>query len=749
MYKVLKLFIILGLLTSSLAQENSRRILTQEEAESLKTEVCSEVSSDGNQVIEEDRLESWEKKSPKKETEGIALKWPLIGSSVAGLSVLIVSCIGVSRAGGIQSSVDSLFCFGQIALYGANYGDDSDDSEYGGLQQLVDDIVDFQNTELANLFSEIDTYFGTNDLSWMTTHKDRIDNTESYLKQECSAASDCCDQLNTGSDGDICVNGDWGTGAITYTYSTDFSAYGGQASTSSIYFAGSGSTSVWDTTVDAYDQAFEEIYTSLYDAISEMKTQGYELSQQGVTSFNQNLDDGIQLVKDFQDDAYQYQLDLNDYHEDAKNYTSLFTTVVQIFFIFFIVFSIGIMGLSVLFVFKKPYKLRYFLHFSWCIFIFTAVLTFILAGISLAVGYMGQQTCTVMSNSIYDAEMHQRYVDNGVLEQDMADKIFICSRSLNTKDSQYGGDGSITQVFNGLSDTLADINSLSDKMADFGNQAGSASDNVDDLNALVTAINNWESDLGDIYTQQEYQVNGNYIDERSDISDIRSSFDTEVNTDCSYNDKMYQQTGNCGSGYSALTGNEDDTSTANSYCVYMVTGYDTATNVRYSSGNCGGSTDVHDIIDDLNAHMTESSALFEDFKQKQLQSYSAVVNDFITDYVADATNIEGFISANQAAIDKIAGPNGIIQSVECFWIGIQLENAYKVMCGGFVYSIYELGVILSWFSFTIFFTSFFIYFSVRRLGNNARINQKVNQQEPGYEMAEQNVNLNVKQNQIE
>jgi len=63
-----------------------------------------------------------------------------------------------------------------------------------------------------------------------------------------------------------------------------------------------------------------------------------------------------------------------------------------------------------------------------------------------------------------------------------------------------------------------------------------------------------------------------------------------------------------------LTGNEDDTSTANSYCVYMVTGYDTATNVRYSSGNCGGSTDVHDIIDDLNAHMTESSALFEDFK---------------------------------------------------------------------------------------------------------------------------------------
>lgn len=46
----------------------------------------------------------------------------------------------------------------------------------------------------------------------------------------------------------------------------------------------------------------------------------------------------------------------------------------------------------------------------------------------------------------------------------------------------------------------------------------------------------------------------------------------------------------------------------------MVTGYDTSTNVRYSSANCGGSTDVHDIIDDLNAHMTESSALFEDFK---------------------------------------------------------------------------------------------------------------------------------------
>lgn len=47
------------------------------------------------------------------------------------LGVFIVSCIGVSRAGGLESSVDSFFCFGQIALYGAIYG--SEEGDYEGL----------------------------------------------------------------------------------------------------------------------------------------------------------------------------------------------------------------------------------------------------------------------------------------------------------------------------------------------------------------------------------------------------------------------------------------------------------------------------------------------------------------------------------------------------------------------------------------------------------------------------------------
>jgi len=42
----------------------------------------------------------------------------------------------------------------------------------------------------------------------------------------------------------------------------------------------------------------------------------------------------------------------------------------------------------------------------------------------------------------------------------MADKIFICSTNLNTPDSKYGGDGSITKVFSGLDETLTEINAL-------------------------------------------------------------------------------------------------------------------------------------------------------------------------------------------------------------------------------------------------------------------------------------------------
>ncbi|KRX09252.1 hypothetical protein PPERSA_05921 [Pseudocohnilembus persalinus] len=796
---LLLILIVIGIFSLAQANNNftSRRQLNQDDAENLKSEVCVDVSGDENEVVDEDTLESWNSKSesldnkfdynlyeeimrdggdsgkslmdlamsiivylvfsglsiigffiylyfsycccarccqPKKETQGIALKWPLIGTAVTGLAVFIVSCIGVSRAGGIQSSVDSLFCFGQIALYGANYGDDSDDSEYGGLQQLVEDIEDFKDNELANLFTEINTYFGTNDLSWMTAHKDRIDRTEGFLLQECTGASDCCDQLNTSpADTDICNSGDWGVGSITYTYSTDFSGYNsGQSSTDSVYFAGSGSTSVWDQTVNEFDSNFSDIYDSLYTAMSDMKTQGYKLSQEGVTSFSDKLDEGVQLVKDFQEDAYQYQLDLNDYHEDAKNVTSLFTTVVQIFFIIFIVFSGAAIGISILFIFKKPYKLRYLLHASWCIFMFTAVFTFILTGVSLGVGYMGQQTCTVMSNTLYDEQMQLRYVANGVLDEDIAEKIFICSRTLNTEDSKYGGDGSITKVFDGMNDTLEDINSLSDKMADFGEKAGTSSENLTELNQIITAIDEWHTLLGEIYEAQEFTANGNSIDERIDISNIKSYFDSQVNTDFSYTDTLIQQASECGGSQTSLAGNEDDTNTANSYCVSMVTGYNTGSNTRYNGGS------IHTFIDSLNTHMGESSDLFEDFKQGQLTSYKSVINNFITDYVAEAGNIETFIASNQAAIDKIAGPNGIIQSVECFWIGAQLENAYKVMCAKFVYSIYNLGVILSWFSFTIFFTSFFIYFSVRRLGNNVRVKDKGVQQDPDQEYVKAN-----------
>lgn len=45
--------------------------------------------------------------------------------------------------------------------------------------------------------------------------------------------------------------------------------------------------------MDEFDSNFNDIYISLYDAMSDMKTKGYELSQEGVTSFSDKLDEGI------------------------------------------------------------------------------------------------------------------------------------------------------------------------------------------------------------------------------------------------------------------------------------------------------------------------------------------------------------------------------------------------------------------------------------------------------------------------
>lgn len=45
--------------------------------------------------------------------------------------------------------------------------------------------------------------------------------------------------------------------------------------------------------MDEFDSNFDEIYDSLYEAMSDMKTKGYELSQEGVTSFSEKLDEGI------------------------------------------------------------------------------------------------------------------------------------------------------------------------------------------------------------------------------------------------------------------------------------------------------------------------------------------------------------------------------------------------------------------------------------------------------------------------
>lgn len=50
-----------------------------------------------------------------------------------------------------------------------------------------------------------------------------------------------------------------------------------------------------------------------------------------------------------------------------------------------------------------------------------------------------------------------------------------------------------------MNDTLEDINSLSDKMAEFGENAGTSSENLTELNNIITAIDEWHTLLGEIY----------------------------------------------------------------------------------------------------------------------------------------------------------------------------------------------------------------------------------------------------------
>lgn len=100
-------------------------------------------------------------------------------------------------------------------------------------------MIDFQQNDLADLFDNIGDTFN-DDTTWMNEYKDRNDNIIDYMNAD-SCTSDCCTELNTGSDTSICGSGDWGSGSIDYTYSASFTSGGGDATANSEYFDGSNS----------------------------------------------------------------------------------------------------------------------------------------------------------------------------------------------------------------------------------------------------------------------------------------------------------------------------------------------------------------------------------------------------------------------------------------------------------------------------------------------------------------------------
>lgn len=67
----------------------------------------------------------------------------------------------------------------------------------------------------------------------------------------------------------------------------------------------------------------------------------------------------------------------------------------------------------------------------------------------------------------------------------------------------------------------------------------------------------------------------------------------------------------------------------------------------------------------------------------------------------------------------IAGEEGLLNNIHCFWFGKQIDNFYDATCISFINSCYNTGFVYAIFSFGIFFSSFFLYTFSMRMGFNS------------------------------
>ncbi|KRX01620.1 hypothetical protein PPERSA_00327 [Pseudocohnilembus persalinus] len=629
----------------------------------------------------------------KEQYNGFSKYWPGIGIIITMLSIIASSISGLATSADIQQTYNTIFCTGQIALYGLTYGDETGNSDsYIGIINILEKLEFFVDNHLDKLLSDTGNSF-PHDISWIEDRKENLDYIQEQMYLECSqtGGSDCCSQA-------VC-SGDWintSNSPIEFSYSKNPDFDQPVVFRDSGYFSGE-KDSIWGKSAQIYQKQWETVFNIIKTSITNTENQGQKINN--MSDIKDSVDDALNSMKIFEDKIYKNQEDLYNYQQDNQSYLSAFKIMLGIFLIIFMILAvINIIALIIIY-WKKYYKLRIIYNIQWVFFSIFMVILFLLTAACWVSVLYGEQSCEILHKILNNPNDYWEYT--GRMDENIRDKIFICKSELNTSSGEYKGDDNILIAFN-AQEEINVVSDMREKITEFDNKIGNASDNYQELEFLIadTTLND---DLNYLYEYQEYidykdNIGTEHQDLKSGINEINSNLQT-----CSISATYEKQCQN----------NPSDFSSDNTGCFEIQDDY----NNNFST--CSG---MDDRINAVEEWRNEKNNIVN-LKLKQtisLQNELQVLQDYLDSYI---DNIQMYNQETLDALDFIAAKDsGLIYQLHCFWFGEQVDNFYDAFCVSFTYTVYKVTVFITWFAFSLFFASFFLCVASKRFAFQAHKN---------------------------